>query len=107
MLKRIRNFLKAIGLIKPHYHYVFRDRSNPEFEVRRAFYWDGYDINRSELKKFLGHNPVKFYGGDGSATICGYNQITLAPGMFIWEDSDGFDVGNEYYVDRLFIKERV
>lgn len=105
MLRRLKEIAVRLGLIKVPQLYVFRGLNNPEFDVRRAFRWDGKESSREALKQFMGHTPVKFYNGDGSVLIAGYNQIELRAGMFIWEDSDGYDIGNEYHVNRNFIVE--
>lgn len=105
MWSLIKSFFERAGVIKVNRHFTFRDRVNPEFEVRRAYLWDGRESSRGELRKFLGSNPVKFHGPDGSVTIAGYSQIHVLPNTYIWEDSDGFDMGSQYHVDRNFIVE--
>uniref|UniRef100_A0AB39CC98 Uncharacterized protein n=1 Tax=Pseudomonas phage RVTF4 TaxID=3236931 RepID=A0AB39CC98_9VIRU len=105
MIAILKTLLEKWGFIKVQRHFILRDKINPEFEVRRAYMWDGRDESRAELKKFLGAVPVKFYSGDGSVTVAGYQQIYLQPNMLIWEDSDGYDVGSMYHVERNFIVE--
>jgi len=105
MWSLLKSLFERAGIVKVNRHFTFRDIANPEFEVRRAYLWDGKDSSRQELKKFLGSVPVKFYGRDGSCTIAGYNQIYVSPNTYIWEDSDGYDIGSQYHVDRNFIVE--
>lgn len=75
-----------------------QNKSDPT-DIRRAIYWDGRD--RKALRKFLGSLQARWSSG-GSFTIAGYNQITVSPGSYIWDDSDGYNTGRHNYVEKYW-----
>lgn len=91
-MKRLLAKLKAwCNGPKLNHVYWLQNKANPT-DIRHAMLWDGR--NREALRDFVGTLQVRWNMG-GSVTIAGYNQITMLPRYFIWDDSDGYDCGSQ------------